>query len=63
MGSAWMPYTSLRGITLMSNPDVGIKVFKLIVLGYLLGITDNLEYHHVSAVRKDKGLFVAQSTV
>ena len=63
MSAAGMPHAAFRGIALMGDPDMGIKIFKLIVLCHLLGITDDLQDHHVPAVRKDKGLLITEGAV
>jgi len=42
---------------------MGVEVLKLIILGHLLGVTDNFQDHHVPAMRENKGLLVAQGAV
>jgi hypothetical protein len=47
----------------MGYPDVSLEALQLVVLGDLLRIADDLEDHHVSSVRKDKSLLVAERAV
>ncbi len=63
MSAAGMPHTALGRVALMGNPDMGVEVLKPIILGHLLGVTDNLQDHHVPAMRENKGLLVAQGAV
>jgi hypothetical protein len=63
VSAARMPDAAFSGIALMGNPNVSLEAFQLVVLGDLLRITDDLEDHHVSSVREDKGPLVAQRAV
>ncbi len=53
----------LVGIALVGDPDVGLEVLQLVVLGDLLRIADDLEDHHVPAVGEDKGPLFAERAV
>ena len=55
-----MPTTPLGGITLMSNPPVGLKIIQQVVLCNLFSITDNLQDHNVTPMGEDKRLFFTQ---
>ena len=63
MGPAGMPDPPFGGISLVGDPDVGLEILQLVVLGRLLGIPDDLQDHHVPAVRKDEGLLLAEGGV
>src|SRR5664279_1334133 len=63
MSAARMPDAALGGVPLMCNPYIGIKVFEFVVLGHLFGIPYDLKDHHVLAMGKDKGPFLAEGTV
>ncbi len=63
VGAARMPDAALGGIALVGDPDVGLEVHQLVVLGDLLGIAHDLQDHHVPAVGQDKGPLLAQRGV
>ena len=54
-----VPYPSLRGITLMGNPDIGLEIIQLIILNNLFRVSDNLQDEKVASMRKHKGLLFA----
>ncbi len=60
MGSPWMPYSSFGRISLMTDPHMGVKVFELVILDNLFGVSDDLQDEHVSAVREDEGPFFSE---
>ena len=58
-----MPDASASRVTLVSDPDVGLKVIELVVPDHVFRITHDLQDHHVSSMRKHKSLFLAERAV
>ena len=63
VGAARMPDAPFGRITLMRDPAVGVEILQQIILCQLLGIADDLQYHHVAPVRQDKGFLFAQGGI
>ena len=63
MGAGGMPDSALGRISLVCNPDVGLHIFKPIILDDLFGVTYNLENHKVSCMTEDESAFLAECSV
>ena len=51
-----VPDSTLGGVPLVRDPDVGLEVVQLVVLDHLLGIADDLQDEKIPAMGEDKGL-------
>nr|QNO53277.1 hypothetical protein OJOIIACA_00001 [Methanosarcinales archaeon ANME-1 ERB6] len=58
-----MPYPAPCGITLMRYPDMSSEILKFIISYYVLCITNDLQYHHIPAVREHKRPLFAERSV
>ena len=63
MGPPGVPDPPPRGISLVGDPDVGLEIFEPVILRGLLGIPDDLQDHHVPAVREDERPLLAEGGV
>ena len=58
-----MPDPAFGGISLVGDPDVGLKILQLVVLGGLFGIAHDLQNHHIPSVGKDKSFLFAEGSI
>ena len=61
--AAGVPHAALGGIALVGDPDVGLEIQQLVVVGHLLRVADDLQDHHIAALGEDKGPFLAQGGI
>ena len=61
--TAGVPHAALGGVALVGDPDVGFKIFELVVLDVLLGVANQLEHQLVAAMREHEGALLAQRGV
>ena len=63
VGPSRMPHPAFGWVALVRDPPVGFEIFKLIILGHLLGVPYDLEDHDITAVGQHKRLFVDQRRI
>src|SRR5208337_5310898 len=61
--SSGMPNLSLSWVAVMADPHVGWEVLQLVVLNNFISVADDLENHHVLAMRKNERFLIAKRSV
>ena len=58
MRAAGMPHAPFGWVAVVANPDMRVRVFKLIILNHFVAIADHLQHQQILTVRKHKGFLL-----